>query len=56
MDTEIRKLETKIAQAIRVDRRTGQHMGSHTNALEDYHQEFLALAPWLQLHLIRQSN
>lgn len=56
MDMKIEKLETEIAQACHVHRRTGQDMGSHTTALEDGCRECLALLPWLQPHLIRQSN
>lgn len=56
MDADIRKLETNITQALHVNRRTGQHMGSPTTALGDYRQEFLAMLPWLQPRLIRQSN
>ena len=46
IDVEIRKLETQIAQACRVDRMTRQYMGNHTIALEDCCREFVALLPW----------
>jgi len=56
MDEDIRKLETKISQALRVDKIMGPLMGNPTTTLEDCRREFLAILPWLQLHLIRQSN
>jgi len=56
MDVDIRKLETKIVQALRFDRRTRQRMGSPTTTLEDCHPEFFTILPWLRPHLIRQSN
>lgn len=56
MDVEIKKLETKIAQACRVDRMKGQDMGSDTIELEDCRPECVALLPWLRPHLTKQSN
>lgn len=56
MDTDIRKMETNIAQALRIDKRMGSGMGSPTTTLEYCRQDFLDILPWLQMHLIRQSD
>lgn len=49
IDVEIKELETESAQACCVNKliMTRQDMGQNTTALEDLHQEFVALLPWL---------
>jgi len=58
MDTEIKKLESEIAQACLVDkpRTTRQDTDNHTTALEDCNREFMTLLPWLRWHLTNRSN
>lgn len=56
IDMETRKLETEITQPCHVGGRAGQDTGTHTTTVKDCRQEFLALLPWLQPHLITQSN
>jgi len=56
MNEGIRKLETKISQALCHDRRMGPHMGNPTTTLEDCHRDFVAILPWLQPHPIRRSH
>jgi len=49
MDVDIKKLENEIMQACLVNnlRMTRLDTDNHTTTLEDYHQEFVTLLPWL---------